>query len=291
MARLFICVFLCLLIPAIAFAQVESSAGDPFRINNVDVSITDADAVKAREAAFAEAQIKAFQELAGRIAPGTTKEPDAHTVSMLVRSFSVSREKISKTSYSGTYSFLFKERAVRNYLGIPQNSNLTANAAPGPYGAPKSAFDALLDQVTGTEAPPTNPVYYEHNPLNDTQASVGMTETLPQTGFFEGFHTGSISTQQEPLVTQGIVQNPDQPIRQVTLQALTGSLQGWVELKRQLEYSNMVRNIRILSMSAQSVTVQMTVQGNDSDLQTVLANAGYNLRGNAPNYMAVKGQS
>lgn len=99
-------------------APMALAAANPaYTVEGVEVDVTAENAVKAREKALDEAQVKAYQMLAERfLSPEemkTFKAPDPITVSSLVQDFEVTNEQLSKTRYKGTYTVRFRPTAMR----------------------------------------------------------------------------------------------------------------------------------------------------------------------------------
>ncbi len=115
-----ICFALLLIMPPIAaFAQPPGAAA--FTVKDVKVDVTDTSAAAAREKAFGQAQQKAFQILAERLLSKNQFErftlPEAGLISSLIKDFEITEEHLSSVRYVGTFTFRFKNDAVRNYLG------------------------------------------------------------------------------------------------------------------------------------------------------------------------------
>ncbi|MEZ5919396.1 MAG: DUF2066 domain-containing protein [Alphaproteobacteria bacterium] len=110
--------FFCLC--AIGAAATAFASGPLFTVENVRVDVTATNAIEAREKAFEEAQIKAFEELSRRMTANDMQAdgqaPDPLTISTLIQDFEVTAEKLSSVRYIGTYTFRFKDSAVRNYF-------------------------------------------------------------------------------------------------------------------------------------------------------------------------------
>lgn len=110
--------FVCLLClwPA-GHATAEDSV---FTVSGVHVDVTAENAVAAREAAFDQAQSKAFAALAARLLPddeaASLTPPGTDVISDLVQDFEITEERLSSVRYVGTYTFRFKNDAVRNYF-------------------------------------------------------------------------------------------------------------------------------------------------------------------------------
>ncbi|MGB0720345.1 MAG: DUF2066 domain-containing protein [Bdellovibrionales bacterium] len=116
-------------------------AEDPmFTVDNVTVDVTAENAIAAREKAFEDAQVKAFQELATRMLPeeeaASFKTPEPLTISTMIQDFELTNEKLSAVRYVGTYQFRFKDSAVRRYFSRaaapPQAQAQTDYASPPP---------------------------------------------------------------------------------------------------------------------------------------------------------------
>lgn len=106
--------FLCLFItPAFAGSVL-------FTIEDIKVDVTAANAMAAREQAFEQAQVLAFNELAERMTAGGAGQnvpvPDLSTISSLIQDFEVTSESLSAVRYVGTYIFRFKDADVRRFF-------------------------------------------------------------------------------------------------------------------------------------------------------------------------------
>ncbi len=103
---------------ASALAQTQDT---PYVVRDVKVDTIAASAVKAREKAFGEAQLKAFDVLAGRFMAAEDlaqfQKPDARVIAGLVQDFEVVSEQLSTKRYVGTYIFRFKESATARFFG------------------------------------------------------------------------------------------------------------------------------------------------------------------------------
>lgn len=120
---------ICLLFSALllGFAGIAAAQTDQlYTVEGVQVDVTDKNAVKAREKAMEEAQVKAYQMLAERIlSPAeltTFKMPDANTVSLLVQDIEVTNEQLSRVRYKGTFTVRFRPNAMK--------SNIAAQTKP-----------------------------------------------------------------------------------------------------------------------------------------------------------------
>lgn len=108
-------------------SPLPASAADPlFTIENVEVDVTAENAIAAREEAFNQAQVKAFEELQKRMLPeseiATQPVPEPLTISTMIQDFEITNEKLSAVRYVGTYTFRFKDSAVRRFFGRSQTT-------------------------------------------------------------------------------------------------------------------------------------------------------------------------
>lgn len=108
--------------PAQSRAEIQSN----YTVEGVEVDVTAENAVKAREKAMDEAQVKAYQMLAERLlgeeSAKTMPVPDPVTVSSMVQDFEVTKEQLSTKRYKGTYTVRFRPNAVRGKMtaaGLP----------------------------------------------------------------------------------------------------------------------------------------------------------------------------
>lgn len=110
------------LILALFCAAVSARAQEGlFTVSDITVDVTAENALKAREQAFAQAQVDAFKALAARMMPeaeaASFAPPDISVISGMILDFEVTKEQLSATRYVGTYTFSFNESAVRSYFG------------------------------------------------------------------------------------------------------------------------------------------------------------------------------
>ncbi len=120
-----------------AGALFPASAGDPrYTVENVEVDVTAANAVAARNKALDEAQVKAYRMLAERIygaeAMANFQDPDPLTVSAMVQDFEVTNEQLSKVRYKGVFTVRFRPNAIRQHLPAAalDNAGTAARAVP-----------------------------------------------------------------------------------------------------------------------------------------------------------------
>lgn len=98
-----------------------AKAEDPlFTVHGVRVDVTAESAVAARTEAFEKAQQDAFKMLAERLLPESDAQefqvPPGTTISPMVKDFEITGEQLSRIQYIGTYTFRFKESAIRNFF-------------------------------------------------------------------------------------------------------------------------------------------------------------------------------
>lgn len=119
--RTVFCVISCILVTAFSCQANAATSDSVFTVQGVNVDITADDAADAREQAFAKAQAIAFGQLVERLLSSEQlayfEMPESSVISALVKDFEITQEKLSQVRYIGTYTFRFKNDAVRNYLG------------------------------------------------------------------------------------------------------------------------------------------------------------------------------
>lgn len=102
------------------FSGISRADESVFTIDGVKVDVTAESAVAARGQAFEKAQQEAFRMLAERLLPeGEAKTftvPALSTISPMVKDFEITGEQLSRVQYIGTYTFRFKEHAIRNFF-------------------------------------------------------------------------------------------------------------------------------------------------------------------------------
>ena len=104
-----------------SFLSTPSLAAALFTVDHVQVDVTADNALAAREAAFEQAQKKAFLALVERLAPSGTgalspEALDVSTIAAMIKDYEIVEEKISDVRYVGTYTFRFKSAAVKQYF-------------------------------------------------------------------------------------------------------------------------------------------------------------------------------
>lgn len=113
----------CLVFAALFLGFSLPAAAQPnpvYTIEGVEVDVTAKNAVKAREKALEEAQVKAYQILAERLlGPEELKTftpPDANSVSLLVQDIEVTNEQLSRVRYKGTFTVRFRPNAMKSQM-------------------------------------------------------------------------------------------------------------------------------------------------------------------------------
>ena len=105
---------------ALIAPQSANAQNTIFTVENITVDVKAENALKAREKAFEEAQVKGFEELYARMVADSetaaSTPPPVSTISLLIQDYEVSNEQLSSNRYKGTYKFRFKERDVKKYF-------------------------------------------------------------------------------------------------------------------------------------------------------------------------------
>lgn len=108
------------LLSLIFAAPVWAEANPAYTVEGVEVDVTAENAVKAREKALDEAQVKAYQMLAERFlgpeAMTNFQAPDPITVSSLVQDYEVTSEQLSMTRYKGVFTVRFRPNAMKTQM-------------------------------------------------------------------------------------------------------------------------------------------------------------------------------
>jgi hypothetical protein len=178
---------------------------NPYAIKGIEVSADAANAVLAREKAFALALEKAFEQVVVNVEGdparrATIAAPGAARLGQMVQDFSTTNEKLSTTQYSATYEIRFRPSAVQRYLAsvtaAPVAATETSSVAPaaGAAQAPSVSIQPAAAPTTMSTATPRMllPFYISggdqavlwsgHNPLRDqlsTKRDIATTLKLP----------------------------------------------------------------------------------------------------------------
>ncbi|PZQ47401.1 MAG: hypothetical protein DI551_03295 [Micavibrio aeruginosavorus] len=106
-----------LMFPVVSHAETDPA----YTIEKVEVDVTAENAVKAREKALDEAQVKAYQMLIEKfLGPEEAAKAaaiDPVTASSFVQDYEVTNEQLSTTRYKGTYTIRFRPAAVKKQMG------------------------------------------------------------------------------------------------------------------------------------------------------------------------------
>lgn len=132
-ALIFLAFFFGFLAPLTGFC-----ADSAYVVQNVEVDVLDQSAVKARNKAFADAQIKAFEMLSKRFwaedEAKTHKPPTPEALGGMVQDFEIVNEQLSTKRYRGTYLFRFRKEATDRFFGHgPQYVGDASNEATKPH--------------------------------------------------------------------------------------------------------------------------------------------------------------
>lgn len=131
-----------------------NAANTLFTVENVEVDVTADNAIKARQQAFEEAQLRAFEELTKRMlsAPQLSNYANlpVQTISSLVQDYEVKDEKLSAKRYIGTYTFRFRDTAVKRYFSQSGQQYTDVPSRP-------TLILPFLETANGTELWDNNP--------------------------------------------------------------------------------------------------------------------------------------
>ena len=113
-------VFYALFLIFLTITGTAHASSPLFIVQDVKVDVTDDNALEAKNKAFAQAQMEAFQIMAERMLSEQEitemQPPELSLVSTLIQDFEVTKEQLSTVRYVGTYTFRFKDDAVRRYF-------------------------------------------------------------------------------------------------------------------------------------------------------------------------------
>lgn len=103
-----------------------------YTVEKVEVDVTAANAVEARNKALDEAQVKAYRMLAEKFYTpeqmATFVDPDPLTVSSMVQDFEVTNEQLSKVRYKGVFTVRFRPTAIRQHFPVNDYNSLAGDA-------------------------------------------------------------------------------------------------------------------------------------------------------------------
>lgn len=127
-ARTVFCMALCALILNSFGINAQAWANELYTVEDVEVDVTAKNAVEAREKAFMEAQVKAYQMLKERLLVGSpdisVDELDAESISFLVQDFEVTKEQLTTKRYKGNYTIRFRPDAFQKKM-VAENKTFT----------------------------------------------------------------------------------------------------------------------------------------------------------------------
>ncbi len=133
-----------------------------YTVEGVAVDVTAANAVKAREEALTQAQVKAFEQLAAQTL--TPEElaaytmPDANTIMALVQDFEITNEQLSAKRYKGVFTVRFRPALAAQYLNAQPAVAQTptdAYGVPQQQPLPSARSEASYQQPVAVPATPT----------------------------------------------------------------------------------------------------------------------------------------
>lgn len=108
------------LMTAMAPLSAQAAEDSIFTVTDVKVDVTAADAMKAREQAFTQAQQAAFQKLAEQVLAedemASFQMPDVSVISPMIKDFEITEEHLSSVRYVGTYTFRFEGGRVQSFF-------------------------------------------------------------------------------------------------------------------------------------------------------------------------------
>jgi hypothetical protein len=124
-------VLIAVLTPGAARAQRDDGV---FRVSGIEVDVTAADAVTARQRALIEGQVEGLQRLLRRLVPAeehaSLPRPTASSVERYVQNFEITNEELSRTRYLATLTVSYDPEAVRELLQVESLSFAETPSAP-----------------------------------------------------------------------------------------------------------------------------------------------------------------
>lgn len=120
LARLF-AVFALILCSAYGLGAAKSYAASVYTVEDIQVDVTDENALTARDKAFKLAQEQAYIKLAQRLTEeqreaAKNNMPDEMTLAAMIRDYEITSEKLSSVRYVGVYTIRFKESEVQRFF-------------------------------------------------------------------------------------------------------------------------------------------------------------------------------
>lgn len=229
----------CLAFTAPALAQ--------YTVEGVEVDVTAANAVKAREEALKQAQVKAFEQLArttlGEDGMASYTMPDADTVMALVQDFEVTNEQLSARRYKGTFTVRFRPALAQQYLAVrpvvpdyQETADVYAHEQQ-PYRPAAPSYEQRTAAAPPYPAPQQQPVYQQPAPVYQPAPAAAHAE-------------------------------------RAVIRARFAGVQEWVRLKHTLERSRAFSLYRIASLQPTEALVELSYTGTTHDLQQAIVGAG-----------------
>lgn len=229
-----------------------SAQGVDYTVRNLAVDVEGESAIDAREKALNQARSNAFNVLKKRISSqdNTIPTPDAATISAMVNSFEINREKLAKNRYLASVNVSFNEREVQNYIGR------YSNTAMPDYALGQQPFGQTPSQpVAGQYAVPNAQGQMQTQQTQYPQAAQPST-TIPQRSTYSG------------PVTQSLVKMDLSGIGQ------------WIGVKKMLESLPIIQSVNVQQISARQAVINLAHRGSINELQSVLMGRGMQLYSN-----------
>lgn len=231
-----------------AIAQIS------YTVEGVEVDVTAANAVKAREEALKQAQVKAFEQLAlntmGEEGMSAYTMPDADTVMALVQDFEVTNEQLSSRRYKGIFTVRFRPALAQQYL-------IARPVVPDYQDVP---HDPYAQKTTPYQ--PATPSYDQR-----TAGTIPQQQPAPvyQPSRQPVYQPQPAPTYQPSPVTHG---------ERALIRARFANVQEWVRLKSALERNRSFSVYRVASLQPTEALVELSYSGTPADLQRAIAGAG-----------------
>lgn len=253
--------FILLTVIAITAFSTVTYAVD-YTVRNLAVDVEGENAIDAREKALSQARSNAFNVLKKRISAedSTIPTPDAATISAMVNSFEINREKLAKNRYLASVNVTFNEREVQSYIGRYSNT-------------------AVPDYAMGQEP-------FAQTSTTAVNAGAYTTPSVMQpTQQYQSGQTSSAYTAQRNLSTG--------PLTQSIVAIDVSNIGQWVGIKKMLETMPGIQSVNVQQISARKAVVSLAHRGSVNELQSVLMGRGMqlysntNASGNAAPYILV----
>jgi hypothetical protein len=127
--------FLVLLVAAgLAAGSGPADAAEPYEVTGVEVDVTAADAVTARDQAYVEGQRKALdkllEQLVGAEKAATIRRPGDDELSGMVQDLAVESEQVSSVRYIGVLTYRFEAAPIDALIGKPSEEATMGVANP-----------------------------------------------------------------------------------------------------------------------------------------------------------------